>query len=179
MEGNSVAMKGREIVLGILKNGPHTGYEINDILQTRLNHFFDATFGMIYPTLKKLEAEGLVTKQQVTQTDKPNKNIYQITDTGMTVFQKALREPTSDDILKSDVLMRLYFSEDLADNDICTFLDEEIRRKSDKLAALQAQLQTWLDQGMTETQRITFDYGVASYNATLAVLKAARSKYNI
>ncbi|MGO2926966.1 MAG: PadR family transcriptional regulator, partial [Leuconostoc citreum] len=98
-----MAMKGREIILGILKNGPHTGYEINDILQTRLNHFFDATFGMIYPTLKKLEAEGLVTKQQVTQTDKPNKNIYQITDTGMTVFQKALREPTSDDVLKSDV----------------------------------------------------------------------------
>ncbi len=36
---NSVAMKGRH--LGILKNGSYTGYEINDILQTRFGiHFW-------------------------------------------------------------------------------------------------------------------------------------------
>ena len=71
-------MKGKEIILGILQDGPHTGYEINDIFQTRLNHFFDGTFGMIYPTLKKLEIEGLVSKEQVAQTDKPNKTKLRI-----------------------------------------------------------------------------------------------------
>lgn len=108
VEDMLMVMKGREIILGILQSGPHTGYEINDILQTRLSHFFDATSGMIYPTLKKLGTEKLVTKQQISQTDRPNKNIYTITKAGKTAFSKAMSEPTSDEILKSDVLMRLY-----------------------------------------------------------------------
>lgn len=41
MEGVLMTMKGKEIILGILKDSSHTGYEINDILQERLNHFFD------------------------------------------------------------------------------------------------------------------------------------------
>lgn len=59
-----MTMKGKEIVLGILQDGPRTGYEINEVIQTRINHFFDGTFGMIYPTLKKLEKDGLVAKSK-------------------------------------------------------------------------------------------------------------------
>lgn len=171
-----MVMKGREIILGILQNGPHTGYEINDILQTRLNHFFDATFGMIYPTLKKLEQEKLVTKQQVAQTDKPNKNIYTITPTGKVVLSKALLAPTADEIFKSDVLMRLYFSQNLPASQVAEFLQEEIIRKETKLAELKAQLDHWMDSGMTDVQKITFDYGVAYYTATLEVLKKAKTQ---
>jgi len=176
MEVILMAMKGREIILGILQSGPHTGYEINEILQTRLDHFFDATFGMIYPTLKKLEAEKLVTKQQVSQTDRPNKNIYTITTAGQAVFSKAINEPTSDEILKSDVLMRLYFSQDFPTEQVSEFLQEEIARKEAKLATLQSQLATWLADGMTDRQKITFDYGIAYYTATLEVLKSSQTK---
>lgn len=169
-------MKGKEVILGILKSGPHTGYEINDILQTRLNHFFDATFGMIYPTLKKLESEGLVVKQTIVQTDKPNKNIYQITELGSKSFDEALIEPTSDEIFKSDLLMRLYFSAYLPDEEVIKFLDEEIFRKTLQLESLQERLAEWLSDGMTPTQQITFDYGIATYTAALTVLKSAKEK---
>ncbi|WP_407124701.1 PadR family transcriptional regulator [Weissella paramesenteroides] len=37
---------------------------------------------MIYPTLKNLETEGLVTKTKVTQEDKPNKNVFSIIESG-------------------------------------------------------------------------------------------------
>lgn len=171
--GKIMSMKGREVILGILQGGPHTGYEINDILQTRLSHFFDATFGMIYPTLKKLEAEKLVTKQQISQTDRPNKNIYTITKAGQAAFSKAISEPTSDEILKSDFLMHLYFSQDLPTEQVALFFKEEISRKEAKLATLQAQLATWLENSMTDRQQITFDYGIAYYTATLEVLKKA------
>jgi len=173
VEDMMMAMKGREIILGILQSGPHTGYEINDILQTRLSHFFDATFGMIYPTLKKLEAEKLVTKQQISQTDRPNKNIYTITEAGQAEFSKAIGAPTSDEILKSDFLMHLYFSQDLPKEQVTVFFQEEIARKEVKLATLQAQLATWIENGKTERQKVTFDYGIAYYTATLAVLKKA------
>lgn len=47
-------MNGRDVVLGILNGSDRTGYEINDILKTRLSYFYDGTYGMIYPTLRKL-----------------------------------------------------------------------------------------------------------------------------
>lgn len=172
-----MTMKGREIILGILQDGPQTGYEINEVLQTRLNHFFDGTFGMIYPTLKKLEAEGLVSKKQVMQIDKPNKNVYSITAEGEKIIAEALLKPTSDEVLKSDFLMRLYFSKHLNAKQVKQFLLEEISRKESKLNNLEAQTDAWLDHGMTDIQKITVDYGVAYYTSTLEVLKKALASY--
>ncbi|MGX6988879.1 PadR family transcriptional regulator [Leuconostoc fallax] len=177
MEGVLMTMKGKEIILGILKDSSHTGYEINDILQERLNHFFDGTFGMIYPTLKKLEHDGLVTKQQITQHDKPNKNVYAITKQGENVFLEALIKPTTDDVLKSDFLMRMYFSDYLDAQTIKQFIEEEIARKQSKLSKLESQLDGWRKQGMSDTKKITVDYGIAHYSATLQILRKALEEY--
>ena len=81
-------MKGRDVVLGILNNSPRTGYEINDILKNQLSYFYDGTLGMIYPTLRKLETEGKVKKEQISQDDKPNKKVYSITSKGKEEFKK-------------------------------------------------------------------------------------------
>ena len=83
-------MKGRDVILGILRNKPRTGYEINDILQNQISYFYDGTYGMIYPTLKKLEKEEKVKKETVIQEDKPNKNIFSITDKGREELRKYL-----------------------------------------------------------------------------------------
>ena len=69
-------MKGRDVILGILSKQERTGYEIKEIFQSQLSYFYDGTYGMIYPTLKKLEQDGLVSKRVIMQTGKPNKNIY-------------------------------------------------------------------------------------------------------
>ncbi|MGO0155586.1 helix-turn-helix transcriptional regulator [Leuconostoc mesenteroides] len=172
-----MTMKGKEIVLGILQDGPRTGYEINEVIQTRLNHFFDGTFGMIYPTLKKLEKDGLVVKEQITQTDKPNKNVYSITKKGTRIFSEELLKPTSPEILKSDFLMRLYFSNHLEAEQITQFLKEEINRKQLQLNDLKSQLNAWQDNGMTDVQKVAFDYGVTYYTATLQLLKEFLHKY--
>lgn len=177
MEDIFVTMKGREIILGILQDEPHTGYEIKEVLQTRLSHFYDGTFGMIYPTLKKLEKEKLVTKEQITQSDKPNKNVYSITEIGKKEFAKAVLEPTSDEILKSDFLLRLYFSDYLSQQQIKQFIEVEIIHKQKKLDELKTQLDAWIAKGMTHGQKITFDYGVAYYSSTIDVLQNALLDY--
>ena len=57
-------MQGRDIILGILERNNRTGYEINDILKNQLSYFYDGTYGMIYPTLRKLEKEGKIKKEK-------------------------------------------------------------------------------------------------------------------
>lgn len=172
-----MTMKGKEIVLGILQDGPRTGYEINEVVQTRINHFFDGTFGMIYPTLKKLEKDGLVAKEQITQTDKPNKNVYSITPKGTKTFSEELLKPTSPEVLKSDFLMRLYFSNHLEPEKVKEFLTEEINRKQLQLNDLKSQLDEWQGNGMTDVQKVAFDYGVTYYTSTIQLLKEFLHKY--
>lgn len=49
---NDDGMKGRDVILGILRNKPQIGYEINNVLKNQIFYFYDGTYGMIYPILK-------------------------------------------------------------------------------------------------------------------------------
>ena len=91
-------MQGKDIILGILSKKERSGYEINDILQNQLSYFYDGTYGMIYPTLRKLEKDGKITKEVVIQDGRPNKNIYAITESGKKELASYLQSDVNDEI---------------------------------------------------------------------------------
>lgn len=101
-------MKGRDVIPGILRNKPQIGYEINNVLKNQIFYFYDGTYGMIYPTLKKLEHESKVVKQTIIQADKPNNNVFSITTAGKKEFQTYLNPDTMAEVFKSDFLMKLF-----------------------------------------------------------------------
>lgn len=57
-------MQGKDVVLGLLNNKELTGYEIKEIFESQLKYFFDGSFGMIYPLLRKLENKVLLKKDE-------------------------------------------------------------------------------------------------------------------
>lgn len=48
----------RDVVLGLLMGKELSGYDIKIVFEDVFTHFFDGSFGMIYPTLRQLEKEG-------------------------------------------------------------------------------------------------------------------------
>ncbi|TCD53650.1 PadR family transcriptional regulator [Alloscardovia theropitheci] len=164
-------MQGRDIVLGILGESKRTGYEINDILKNRLSYFFDGTYGMIYPTLRKLESEGMISKEVIVQVGKPNKNLYSLTEQGREELHAYLESDVDDEIFKSDFLMRLFFGYDLDDDKLTRLLEREIERKDEKIQTLTDNLRIWKENGLTRTQEMTIEYGLAQYDATKKVLE--------
>lgn len=170
-------MNGRDVVLGILNGSDRTGYEINEILKTRLSYFYDGTYGMIYPTLRKLESEGKIEKHIVIQTDKPNKNVFSITSEGKREFQKYLNSEVSQEVFKSDFLLHLFFGESLRDDQIKNLIKNEIEYKQDKLNSLKKDNEEWEANGISKTQRITVAYGIAQYEAVIRVLKESLANY--
>ncbi|UFK69241.1 PadR family transcriptional regulator [Limosilactobacillus reuteri] len=163
-------MQGRDIILGILERNNRTGYEINDILKNQLSYFYDGTYGMIYPTLRKLEKEGKIKKEKIVQNDKPNKNVYSITDTGIEEFKEYLDSSIQDDIYKSDFLMRLFFGNSLPNQEIIRAIKQEIQRKNEKIDQLTVNYKKWKKNGMSKTQEITVKYGIAQYTAIVQML---------
>ncbi|MEJ9314325.1 PadR family transcriptional regulator, partial [Priestia megaterium] len=66
-------------ILGLLTTECRTGYEIKQLMDRSLNHFWKISYGQIYPTLQKLVNNELATVNSVAQTDKPDKKEYVIT----------------------------------------------------------------------------------------------------
>ncbi|WP_134685936.1 PadR family transcriptional regulator [Brevibacillus migulae] len=100
----------KTIILGFLSEGEMSGYDIKQAFSNSIGFFYDASFGAIYPALRKLEEEGLVTKQEIIQSGKPNKILYQITDSGKDLFYQEMASPIVPPILRSDMLVKIFFA---------------------------------------------------------------------
>lgn len=167
-----IILKGKEVILGLLKTrGGLTGYQINELVQNQLSHFYNGGFGMIYPTLKKLETEGLVSKERVNQEEKPNKNVFYITEKGAEIFKDAVNQETEPEMLKSDFLVKLYFGESLEEGKEKEFLSEELLRKKTALHDLKSNISQWETSGISKYQRLTVDYGIAYYEAEIKLIE--------
>ncbi|MGI9350975.1 MAG: PadR family transcriptional regulator [Rhizobiaceae bacterium] len=99
-------MNTQSLILGILNFGDATGYEIKkQSSEGAFSFFVDISYGSIYPTLARLEAEGLVVGRSETQSGKPDKKIYSITDNGRAEFVRMLNMVPQTDKFKSEFLL--------------------------------------------------------------------------
>ncbi|HEY1421381.1 MAG TPA: PadR family transcriptional regulator, partial [Candidatus Dormibacteraeota bacterium] len=48
------------VLLGMLANGPQSGYDIKQLADISTRHFWAISYGQIYPELKRLVKAGLV-----------------------------------------------------------------------------------------------------------------------
>ncbi|AIY77065.1 PadR family transcriptional regulator [Bacillus anthracis] len=80
------------LLLAELTSGPKYGYEIKKNIQNRLGENFELNHNMLYPSLRRFEHMGAITKKVHTQVGKPNRNMYDITETGEEIFSEMLRE---------------------------------------------------------------------------------------
>lgn len=99
-------------ILGFLCYGDMTGYELNKAFNKSLNFFWSAQMSQIYRELNSMEKKGWLSSSVKMQTDKPNKKIYSLTDTGRHEFFTWLTDykGLKDAHLKDAFLMKLFFS---------------------------------------------------------------------
>jgi PadR family transcriptional regulator AphA len=111
------------VILGFLNVEPMTGYALKKYMDDSTQTFWHAKLSQIYPTLKQLEAKGLVKVEVVPQEGKPDKKIYSITKTGRRALIAWLNEPLDMmPTIKNPVLLKLFFSGVLDKEDILSQL---------------------------------------------------------
>ena len=72
----------RYIILGLVATEPLTGYEIKKWVDCSVRFFWDISYGQIYPTLRQLTQEGMLTMEEKVQKAGPVRKVYTITKTG-------------------------------------------------------------------------------------------------
>ncbi len=95
-------------ILGVLLNGPSTGYEIKSLMQRSTMHFWRESDSTIYPMLKVLAKEGKVLSE-IAYCGKKKKEIFSITNTGRAEFKTWLKSSTSSEIPRNEFLLKLFF----------------------------------------------------------------------
>ncbi|NGQ97244.1 PadR family transcriptional regulator [Brevibacillus sp. SYP-B805] len=100
----------KTIILGFLNEGEMSGYDLKQAFSNCIGFFYDASFGAIYPSLRKLEEDGCVTKREVIQSGKPNKILYRITEKGRELFHQEMMSPILPPVLRSDMLVKFFFA---------------------------------------------------------------------
>jgi DNA-binding PadR family transcriptional regulator len=80
-------------ILGWLSTGEGSGYDLVRQLDLGLSWFWSAAHSQIYPRLRELEAQGLITSTQVTVGSKMEKRVYEITDAGREQVRQWTEQP--------------------------------------------------------------------------------------
>ena len=140
-----------------------TGYDLKKAFSISFAFFSGLSYGSIYPALKKMEKNGLITKQVEIQDGAPNRKVYTVTEAGCTAFLSSLKTPLPPEQPKSAFLMRLFFFAHLSPED----------RKSVALKHLGSvkQLQAELESVQPEVaaredrfQYLCFEFGLRCLN---------------
>lgn len=102
----------KTLCLGALTLGDASGYEIRKMFdEGPFGQFYDASYGSIYPALNVLLKDKLVTVTEMAQEKRPDKKVYSLTATGLSLFKEALSEPPTKDKVRSEHLVRLFFAD--------------------------------------------------------------------
>jgi DNA-binding PadR family transcriptional regulator len=96
------------VILGFLMRGPKSGYDIKRLMALSTAHFYQASFGSIYPSLERMEKELLIESERSEESGRLRK-VYTILPAGKAAFREWLASPL--DIAKgpSFLLARLFF----------------------------------------------------------------------
>jgi PadR family transcriptional regulator, regulatory protein AphA len=106
------------VILGMLRLGATTGYEIKRGIDIATRFFWNASYGQIYPELRRLEERGLV-KGRPDPRGGVKRTSFRLTKAG----EKALREWLTDREsfvfeLRDEHLLRFFFGDLLARDEV-------------------------------------------------------------
>jgi len=159
----------RHLILGLLSQQPMSGYDIKRFLKS-LSWLVDSpSFGSIYPTLRALQEDGLVTMEEVLRQGKQPRKIHTITEAGRQALREWVDQPSSPDVSLKTFLMRLILAGSFSHTGLIVHLQQRRSQIGVHYATLKQIMET-LDEMADSGQRLTFDYGLALATVELAWL---------
>jgi DNA-binding PadR family transcriptional regulator len=97
------------VILGMVRWEPRSGYEIKAMVDKTTRFFWAASYGQIYPELKRLAAAGLLVASD-SPTGGRRRTVYEITADGEAELKAWLRQPPKTYEMREEGLLKLFFA---------------------------------------------------------------------
>ena len=155
------------IIIGIIFNQPMTGYDIKKEVELGVGNFCKISYGSLYPALKKLTEQGMLT-----MTEKPQggriKKYYQATEKGKELFLEWLAAPF-DPKSSDNPLVKIYFFGELPPDIRQKRLDELEHHNTLMLHQLEQMEKQFADEELNDRyyfELSTLYYGIINGHTT-------------
>jgi PadR family transcriptional regulator, regulatory protein AphA len=150
------------VILGFLGLGPRSGYDIKRLADVSTRFFWGASYGQIYPELRRLEEQGLVEADEPTGARR--RRPYRLTASG----ERALRDwLTADGGLafeyRDEGLLKFFFGDYLSRDDALANLRRLGERHEAVLAhfrQIAADLEDERERDEAEFPYLALEYGI-------------------
>jgi PadR family transcriptional regulator, regulatory protein AphA len=98
-----------KVILGMLAARPRSGYEIKQLVDKSARFFWAASYGQIYPELKRLVDGGLITGADASQGAR-QRTVYKLTAAGKRAAHEWIAGPPQVFELRDEGLLELFFA---------------------------------------------------------------------
>lgn len=97
------------VILGLLSEKPLSGYEIKKLIDIRFRFFWSESYGQIFPSLKRLNADGLI-EYYIENIGGRNQKKYSVKKKGLDALRQWLMLPVEKESIRIELLLKMYFS---------------------------------------------------------------------
>jgi PadR family transcriptional regulator AphA len=154
------------LILGLLAEGPLSGYDIRMITLRRFRFFWSESFGQIYPCLRRLAAEGSIGKRGSAGR---GKTTWAITEAGRKALGAWLAEDAQAETARFEAIVKYSFSwaagEDVRPRLLHAFLERQEANLAE-LELFRGELLAIPDpRGNHDLALDTLELGIATYRA--------------
>jgi PadR family transcriptional regulator, regulatory protein AphA len=143
--------KSKYAILGMLALGEKSGYDIRKSMEASISNFWSESYGQIYPILKQLLAEELVTASSEKADSKREKIVYKPTEKGMQELQVWLQKPVDPVPVREELLLKIFFGRFMDNAALLQHLQNE-RESLQKTMRKYQQIEAFLKAKETEGQ---------------------------
>jgi len=127
----------RYVLLGLLTEAPKSGYQLKQEIDEVIGHFWNESYGQIYPELQRLAADDLV-EAHAEANGRRGRTLYTITNAGRAELDEWLRLPAEPEHRRSELLLKLYFGSNTSPEVLRGHLRDFRERALSFLAMLEA-----------------------------------------
>ncbi len=131
------------VILGFLAQGaPLSGYEIRKLIDLTVGHFWNESFGQLYPELQRLTQSGLIGAVASAKATRRRAR-YRITAAGRRALDEWIARPAPAERVRNELLLKVFFGHSVSRQTLLAHLRsaaERWRADAQAFAAAQSQL---------------------------------------
>jgi|SRR5690606_5977369 len=161
----------RTICLAILAHGEASGYDLKKSWdEGPFAYLGGASYGSIYPTLAKMEVDGLIRSREEAQAGKPPRRVYSLTERGSEAFVAEMSGKLERDEFRSHFGVIALCAPFLPLDAVSRAIDERLHQQREAVAMLEAAPRPGTSVGWL------LDWGLTQYKNEIAFIEANRAR---
>jgi DNA-binding PadR family transcriptional regulator len=95
------------LLTSLLVDGAKSGYDLVKLFDQQISCYWIATHQQVYKELREMEQKGWVRSERISQANRPNKNLYDITTLGREALTAWVMQPSQPTPIREELMPKL------------------------------------------------------------------------